>query len=234
MPMKYSFFGVLLLLMMQLLSCTSDDAHPEPIEDVRRYCPIEQGSYIVYDVVDTMLDFGNVIRPSHYQMKIRIKEKLNASNAIEKYTVETYKRDDASKDWLQDSMRTIEYSNNKEIIVYEVGVPYVKLVTPFKTGISWNGNKYNTYTSEVYKTRSFAKSYYVSDTVFANTVKVVQNEDFTNAIAYSNKYEVYAKDLGLIHKLFRYYKYNQKGTDIEPNIRIGFIREMKYITHGKE
>jgi hypothetical protein len=103
-----------------------------------------------------------------------------------------------------------------------------------KSGISWNGNKYNIGSSELYKTRSFEKPYFVSDTIFENTVKIIQNEDFENAIGYTNKYEVYAKDLGLVYKLYRSYRYGQDNTNIDRTVRIGFIREMKYLSHGKD
>jgi len=225
---------MIILLGIILNSCDKDKSVVDPYVGAKTYCPLHIGEYIIYQVIDTTLSLGSVVGPASFQLKIRVREKIGDSSVLEKYTLERYKRDHDSSVWELDSMWFVSYTKGKELVFYEENIPYVKLVSPLKSGISWNGNKYNVGSSESYKTRSFEKSYFVSDTIFANTVKVIQNEDFENAIGYTNKYEVYAKDIGLVYKLYRSYRYGQDNTNIDRTVRIGFIREMKYLSHGKD
>lgn len=232
--MKIARFYMIILLGIILNSCDEDKSVVDPYIDAKAYCPLHIGEYIIYQVIDTTLSLGSVVEPAAFQLKIRVREKIGDPSVLEKYTLERYKRDDESSTWELDSMWFVSYTKGKELVFYEENIPYVKLVSPLRSGISWNGNKYNVGSSESYKTRSFEKPYFVSDTIFANTVKIIQNEDFENAIGYTNKYEVYAKDIGLVYKLYRSYRYGQDNTNIDRTVRIGFIREMKYLSHGKD
>ncbi len=232
--MKIARFYMIILLGIILNSCDKDKSVVDPYVDAKAYCPLHIGDYIIYQVIDTALSLGSVVEPNSFQLKIRVREKIGDPSVLEKYTLERYKRNNDGSTWELDSMWFVSYTNGKELVFYEENIPYVKLVSPLKSGISWNGNKYNVGSAESYKTRSFEKPYFVSDTIFANTVKIIQNEDFENAIGYTNKYEVYAKDMGLVYKLYRSYRYGQDNSNIDRTVRIGFIREMKYLSHGKD
>ncbi|HTF81929.1 MAG TPA: hypothetical protein VL947_09395 [Cytophagales bacterium] len=221
--------------MWVLCSCNKEVATVEPFMDAKSYCPLNVGDYITYAVEDTLLEFGNVIKPSTFQLKIKVAEKLQDESVKQKFTLERYKRANASEPWSLDSIWFVTYTKDLELVFYEANIPFVKLITPFKTGATWNGNKYNVLQSEIYRTRSFARPYFAQDTLFENTVRIIQNEDFDNLYGYSNNYEVYAKDIGLIYKLYRTYRYSQDDREVpNPNVRVGFIREMRYLSHGKE
>lgn len=225
---------VLWLLVSFLWSCNRDQSTVSPYIDSRSYIPSLVGSYIIYNVVDTTFNIGKVVIPAVYQLKIRVAEKMNTSSVLEKYTLERYKRTSPADSWQLDSIWFREYTNDKLLLEYELNIPYVKMPTPLKSSSVWNGNQFNTKDAEIYKIRSFEKPYFLVDSMFPNTVKVVQNDDFFDALGYTNKYEVYAKGLGLLYKYDAKYNYSSLDTVINTEERIGFIREMTYVAKGKD
>lgn len=231
MSLRWFYFVIL----VGLLSCNKTKNVELQYPDAQRYFPLNVGDFVVYDVIDTTYLFGNSKEGKKYQLKVKIAEKLVDKSVLAKYTIERYKRNSTTDSWTLDSLWFVSYSNQKEIIMYEANKPFVKLISPIKSSTEWNGNKYNTLNEELYAYKNIEKPYpSASYSLFDSTVTVMQNQDFDNAIGYSYKYEVYAKNIGLIYKYFNEYRYSQQDSIINKNEKVGLFRVMRYVENGNE
>src|SRR5690606_24821133 len=157
------------------------------------------------------------------EYKYRIKEKI-ADNYVDNtgrnsIRLERYiKKFNASKPydstaWTMKEVYMINASE-KNIQIQEKNVRFVKLIFPVEENASWDGNSANTLGEEIYTYENIEK----------NTLKVNQKE-FRTLISYENKFEKYAKGIGLIEKQNTYLLSNNiiPNVPVENRIEKGFI-----------
>jgi hypothetical protein len=190
---KYLYISFLIII---LFSCKRKE---ETYDLGGDYFPIRSlGSYIIYDV-ERITYQASGKDTSRYQLKEEAGDTAWLNGKLY-YKVLRYTRSDTSVSWpsIPDSV-WYQYNNNAQAVKTENNRSFIKLVFPVEENKTWNGNALNIYSADNYTMENVGRPYTVAGHYFPATLKVVQ-EDAPNLVNEDQRYEVYAKGIGLIEK----------------------------------
>ncbi|MTI38507.1 hypothetical protein [Fulvivirga lutimaris] len=194
--MKYtSYFFIFILL---VAGCSDSELEPDQSIYGYEYFPLATGTYQVFEVTQTdYLNTGEVVT-SDFQIRHEIAESF-VSDEQETFIINRFTRANENDDW--------EYLNTWQsrrtefnAIVSEENLSLLKLVFPIEAGVSWNGNSFNSLEEDTYVLDSLSFPFRLNDQGFENTITVIQadNQDFI--VSLDTRFEIYAKDIGLVYK----------------------------------
>ena len=185
-----------------LFSCKKNTESPKP-EFHKNYVDVTQGRYIEYVVLEINHDENSLVQHDtlRYYLKIQIEDTLsdNLGRKCNKYV--RYKKTNINDSWILSDIWTIIIDENNAEIVEE-NQRTIKMKFPVNDYTNWNANVFNNLTSldcfyeEIHKART------INGLSFDSTVRVNQGSD-RNLIRYYNKYETYAKGIGMIEKYYK-------------------------------
>ena len=185
-----------------LFSCKKNTESPKP-EFHKNYVDVTQGRYIEYEVLEINHDENSLVQHDtlRYYLKIQIEDTLsdNLGRKCNKYV--RYKKTNINDSWILSDIWTIIIDGNNAEIVEE-NQRTIKMKFPVDDYTNWNANVFNNLTSldcfyeEIHKART------INGLSFDSTVRVNQGSD-RNLIRYYNKYETYAKGIGMIEKYYK-------------------------------
>lgn len=202
---------------------------PKPIYHFD-YFGMTEGRYVIYDVLDVVHDDDALIHhdTAKYQLKTVWGELYTDNEGREGKLFRRYIRSQAADPWvLQDVWYGLIDGIRGELI--EENQRRVKLVFSPTIEKEWDANAYNTdaaidcYYSEIHQ------PYSISGSSFDSTV-IVEQDDFGSAIDTSRKFEVWAKDVGLIYRHDRYTFYGFAQTEVQYGREIYYT----YLSSGYE
>jgi hypothetical protein len=192
------------------------------------YAPYAVGKYITYNLDSLVyINFGSTLVTRSYQVKYMVDAQITDNLNRPAYRIVRYIRKTPADTWAPDA--TFEAVNTTSSLEFkENNERYIKLRLPIYNGYSWKGNSYiDTYSagSEVRYLDNWDYTYDsvgVASTVgtfnLENTLKVNQRDEVignpSDPGAYSeiNKgAEKYAKDIGLVYRLFFHNEYQPGG-----------------------
>lgn len=220
---KYIF---ILLSILVLSSCKKDTTNVNLHYD---YFGAETGKYIVYDVKE-ISHLSNYTKDTiNYQLKTVIGDTVHDNSSRIGYKFKRYKRNLPTENWVLKDVWFIIIAENKGELIEE-NERIIKLVFAPKENKVWNGNAFNTKEEVEYSYEDIHSSMDYNGFHLDSTLKVVQ-EDVFNMIQYRNKYEVYAKGIGLVKK--NYQHLNISNFDVT-NISTGKEIFYEMIEYGNE
>ncbi len=222
-----------LLVVGSLISCNST-VEPNISEFGYNYYPVEVGAYRIYYTATTRYNLDGSISTAEYLVKEVAEDSITYADGSTRIVLGRYSADLNATKWQKDSLWAVLKDASK-IVVSESNVDFIKMVFPMKENITWDGNAVNGNESESYRIEGIGKSYEYDTLSFTNTLTVVQADLLDPAKITSDDYrvEVFAADIGLIHKVN--IRINYCSTCVENGkIDDGFIFEQKLIEIGKE
>jgi hypothetical protein len=199
---RMKLFSSVLLLVGLLLSIAACKKDNEPVDFHFGYFPIDKGRFVIYQVHEENIDANvNQYDISDYYLKAILGDTVidNQGRIARRY--ERYISDNANGPWvLKDIWTTLIESNRAELV--EENNRTIKMVfapTKFK---EWNMNAYNILDPLECYYRDIHKELIINGLSFDSTV-VVEQEDYPDSqIEYRRKYEIYAKNVGMVYKKF--------------------------------
>lgn len=194
---KFYYFGLLLLTVL-FVSCKKN---PVP-EFHYEYFGMEQGRYVIYDVVEIIHDDAlNQHDTSIYQLKTYWADTFVDNEGRTAREFIRYVRPTANDDWqFQDIWTGIIDGIRAELV--EENQRVVKLVFSPTQDKEWNANAYNLNDEQICFYRDIHGDTTIDNTTFDPTLVVEQNQ-FNSFIDSVHRYEMYAKGVGLIYKYER-------------------------------
>jgi hypothetical protein len=196
-----SKFGFLsLLLTFAFFSCKKDQAN----YDLQySYFGLKEGRYIDYDVLEIHHDATSSIPhdTTRYQLRTLIGDTIidNEGRIARKFI--RFKRNNAADSWVQTDVWTTIIADRRAELVEE-NQRVVKLVFEPTESKEWNINAFNSYPELNAYYRNIHEKQTINGVYFDSTL-VVEQEDFFSLIDYRRKYEVYAKNVGLLQKYYK-------------------------------
>lgn len=197
------------------------------------YYPLEEGTFVVYEAMEVAHDIQALVArdTSRYYLKTVIGEKIIDNSGHEAHKFFRYVKDSLADDWtLQDVWTTRRHEQRIELV--DENVRLVKLVFPPNKTKLWDVNAYNTrerlmarYNPDLIHTPRT-----IADFVLDSTIHV-DEQDFFSLVDHRRKYEVYAKNIGLVYKM---YIDNAISNFDTLQIRIGREIHYKMIDFGVE
>ncbi|MCF6361405.1 MAG: hypothetical protein L3J29_11670 [Cyclobacteriaceae bacterium] len=199
-----------------------------------QYYPTSLGDYRVYYTQTIRFNLNGSIDTTQYLVKELAEDSVVYSDGNARILLGRYSSQLGEINWQKDSIWAV-LINNSNVIMSEANKDYVKLSFPVLENKKWDGNATNSDESEYYELIDLENPYTYDTLSFENTLTVVQKDLIDPAKITEDNYriEVYAANIGLIHKLK--IKINYCSNCIENGkIDDGFIFEQKLIEFGKE
>jgi hypothetical protein len=183
-----------------LTSCKKEEE--EPVDLGLDYYPAEPGTWVQYQVMEVNHDEAVSIHDTtYYELKEIIESTFVDNQGRPSLRIERYKRDSTGAPWqISDIWYATQTVTGLEKI--EEDVRFLRMSYPVRKDREWNGNVYNQQPSwdYFYEDVEVARSY--NSLSFANTTKINQRYNH-NLVEFEHAYEIYAKDIGLIRKLYK-------------------------------
>ncbi len=185
------FFGMLLLFSCedQLIESDGDFGYD--------YFPLNVGAFWIYDVQEINFDASGP-DTIHYELRNSLSEKVE-QDENSYYILNREKRIEGAVDWQISDVWMIR-QNQFTGIVSEENIPYAKLTFPVVINKTWDGNAFNTLAYTEYRYKEADPASY--DELIADQAKVkVQISDIPkNIVNRDERFEVYARGVGLVEK----------------------------------
>ncbi len=214
-----------------MYACNVKSTEPDGTYVGYDYYPLKTGSYIIYDVYDTLYT-GILRKDSLYQLKELIYTSYQEGDEV-KYTLYQYFKSTTDTEWpiQPDSVWTLVNTSN-QLIRTENNIPYIKLIFPVKEDAKWNGNAKNIYDEQSYTMKNLDQVYDVLGLSYSQTLMVEINKS-QSIVDKDHRYEIYARGIGPIKKEYTVYAYDQNflGQDI---IDYGYHKVYFMTEHGKD
>jgi hypothetical protein len=181
---------------MLAAACTSDEF--TPADKGLDYFPLKKGFYQIYKV--DSVGYSEVADPVTlaYELMTEVTDSFPNPEGSFTYVINRYKRVDSSSPWRDLDTWSVRV-NGREAVVNEGNVPFVKLIFPVKTNLSWNGNKFNSLDEDEYKIIAI-ESFSAGGATFEQALTVEQEDNDDFIVFLDQRKEVYARDAGLIYK----------------------------------
>ncbi|NLR94227.1 MULTISPECIES: hypothetical protein [Flammeovirga] len=223
--------SLFIFFLVVLLSCSQNDFQGPNFSDGSQYYPIEEGWYITYEIDSILIDQDSsdrddgIIYENSIQLMERIDKPYEDGFGHTNHRLQRYKRSDENQEWVLDSVWAVTYRDNN-IIRYENGIPYIKLVNPIYDRLQWDQNAFNNQGSTSpsgfdlrYTAKSIGRFFAFDDKNFTNTAQITEI-DIENEVTKSEekKNVVYAKDIGKVYSEYRDVKrkyYELRSDDAE-------------------
>lgn len=218
--LKYRLLTLIILsVTLFYSSCKKEDVTPPFLG--YEYFPNDAGVWVEYKVDSITYDdqFGH--DTFNFELRETIESKFIDTEGRDAQRIERYKRADSSATW---KIADVWYANltNTTAEKVEENVRFVKLSFPLKLDEPWDGNRFNTIEEQNYEVIEVNEPYSINGMSFDSTVTVLQI-DFTSLVSEDYSIEVYAKNIGLVHKKFISTVLNQSTGEIKTGYEFEYI-----------
>lgn len=191
------FIKYFLVLLVLATACDPDES--KPVDIGMDYFPLQTGNSYIYTIDETIYSEVAPVKNLIYQLRIQITDSFPNAEGNYTYVLNRSTRNDANSAW-QDLDTWSVRGNDREIILNEGNIPFLKLTFPLRAGNSWNGNKYNNLETDQYEVTSMDQPFAAGGTTFDKTLRVLQENNEDLIVFQDKREEVYARGVGLVYK----------------------------------
>lgn len=225
------FHNYLLTLFLLVAACAKDEFTPSDIG--LEYFPLTKGNYQIYNVSEILYSEVKAPENRNYQLKIEIVDSFPNPDDIYTYVMSRATRTTPAQPWSALDTWSVRGSD-RELIVNEGNVPFVKITFPVAKGNEWNGNKLNNSEEDDYEMVFVDQPTEVAGTKFEKTLKVLQEDNEDLIVFQDKREEVYAKGVGLILKDLTQLSYCTDPDCIgQQQIKSGIVYKQEIIEYGR-
>ena len=190
---------LLLLLLTVIVSCSEEETYNTPSGLIYSYYPTNVGHEVLYDVsLITKDEFSGDEDTAIYQIKEVIESVFQDNQGRPTQRLERYKRDTPNDPWIITDVWTANMTTNR-VEKSEDNIPYVKLVFPITSSVTWNGNVLNTLDPQDYEYDNLHDPDFIGGINFDSTLTVLKLE-FNDVFKTVYQVEKYAPGVGLIYR----------------------------------
>lgn len=166
------------------------------------YAGLTQKKMIVYDAMDIFHDDdSNIHDTTRYLLKTVIGDVYIDNSERSGYEYKRYKSFDNGNNWvLSDVWTALINQTNFEMV--EENERIVRLIFPPRKNKSWDINAFNVEDERTVYYDYIHEKMYLGNSFFDSTL-MVKEDDFFSLVDYRRQYEIYAKNVGLIQKVYK-------------------------------
>lgn len=190
------FVGFLSLIAF-LFACEGEERFKRDIGS--EYFPVATGMYCVYNVEEIRYAAGAAPAIARFELMTAVVDSFPSGNDQYTFVIHRSKRSEDTAPWEPLDTWSVR-KDDRQVVVAEGNVPFVKLRFPVAAQVRWDGNALNTLGADEYALKAVDQRLDVDGTTFEHTATVVQ-EDNRDAIVFRDvRSEVYARGIGLVYR----------------------------------
>ncbi|MDN3203591.1 hypothetical protein [Algoriphagus sediminis] len=213
-----------------LFSCDREIEDPIPLGF--EYQPLEVGLFWVYEVNQTIYFGENDFESESFFYRDEVRTFFLNEERESVFVVDRFKSIDQSN-WVRESSFT-RHIKDFSFLENRQNQISVNLVFPPSQGTSWDANIYTNQAKDDFEYVS-SISFEQGERSEADLLRVLQNEDDDEITFRDNRYEIYARDIGLVEKYFEVVTYCSRNDCLgDQLIDSGKISFMKLVDYGRE
>lgn len=218
-----------LIFISSLFSCTETEKPDSDFE--LDYQPLEVGLFWEYEVNETIVFGENDEENSIYFLRDRVDYTFfNVENEL--VFVVVRERSNDRSEWSLVSSYTIQNRNFALIRTFE-NKKTVNLVFPPELDKTWDSQIFNSSDPDEYEI-SFLGKIEVGEQSFSKSLKVLQEEEDDEITFRDNRYEVFAKGIGLVEQYYEVFTYCSRNDCLgQMLVDSGRLTHLKIIAYGK-
>ena len=203
---KFSF----LLFILIAVSCHKDNS--APISMGYHYFPINEGHYVVYDVVSIVHDDLVAVHDTNvYKIKEVIGESYDDLEGEQFHKLYRYKRTSSSNSWAIKDVWTIKLTNTTAEVLEE-NKRRIKMGFAISYDKYWDCNALNNDNKEECYYSKITDPFMVNNGNVIDSTAIVEHTNFLSFIDYTRSYEVYAANIGKIYAYKKDFTINNSDT----------------------
>ena len=210
-----------------ILSCTED---AEIIPLGLDYFPINVGEFRVYDVMETTY-VDKVETIENYQFRESFYDSIESENEVT-FLMRIERRSTELENWV--SIESIAIRQTTTNLDYrEANISLIKMSYPVLASRMWDGNAQNQNPSQSYRYEELDEN----DDIFDQSehIKVILSDLPANIVERDERFEIYARGIGLVERNFVEIDFCQSNCNGQVNLREnGRILVQKLMEHGNE
>lgn len=220
-----------LLYVLILFVAACQESTPDPVELGLDYMPLSVNRFWIYEVAETIYFGESDIESSNFFYRdIISKSSIDVEGNLV-YLVSREKSNNQS-DWEKHSVYTLQLKQ-QSLLRYSDNFKDIPLVFPPKNLISWDANAYNNLSKDEFNLE-LINAYELNNKTYQSVARVLQEEEDDMITFRDNRYEIYAKGVGLIEKYYEVLSYCSRNDCLgEQIIDGGRITHLKLISNGQ-
>ncbi|MCT4561693.1 MAG: hypothetical protein N4A41_09980 [Crocinitomicaceae bacterium] len=166
------------------------------------YAGLIENKMVVYEAMDIYHDDDSDIHDtSTYLLKTVIGEPYLDNQGRSGYEYLRYRSFDNGQNWSLKDVWTV-FINNTNFEKVEENERVVRLIFPPVINKSWDLNAYNVQDERTVYYEYLHEKLFLNGS-FMDSTLMVKEDDFFSLVDYRRQYEIYAKDVGLVKKVFK-------------------------------
>jgi hypothetical protein len=227
------YFFSLVATALLLQRCAADEDALVLLRD-HEYLPLAKGYYWEYQITETIYTNGPEGDAAAYQLRMEVMDSIPHTSGYYSYIVYRSTRSVAGTAWQYQDTWTVTFTD-REAIVQQGNISFVKLALPIEEGISWDGNAYNTLGSEDYTITRRGDSFLNADLSLPDVVEVTHRDETDAIVGNDVRKEIYARGVGLVQRTEETITYCSNATTCigQQQIETGVIRQQVLQAYGK-
>lgn len=230
--MKHFLKYLIFCTAITVASCDSSDENG-PLDTSKDYQPLRIGQFQVYDVLEVIYTLG-VPETLRYEVKTVISDSFPNATGEYTYVMQRSKKNEDQQNFSPLDTWSIR-ANDREVVVQEQNISFVKLQLPAEKNVEWDGNLYNTLGEDFYLVEDAKTPYELNGTTFDDCVIINQNDNEDYVVSLDQRKEIYAKHTGLIYKESTLLNYCTIGDCLgQQQVESGTILKQTIKSHGLE
>jgi len=200
------------------------------------YFPLQAGDYRIFEVADIRYTIQDGKDSSFYYLKEVVMDSSIDQMGETTYFIYQYKRLNPADPWEKEPVAVNMVKRSvTNLVVYEGNTPYVKLTFPVKSGLTWDGNAYNTRNATYYRYSDVETPETFMNRIDAPLIRVVQNDFDDQLIRRDQRNEIYVAGIGLVYKESSILEYCQESECFgQKEINSGTEFRQTLIEYGKQ
>lgn len=223
---------ILIGVLFFFVSCGTETLPPDPDGVGFTYFPLEVGDFRIYQIHQEEFSIFAESDTFDFQLKELVADSFATSDETT-YVLHRFSRVDESEPWDLDSVWTARRTANHAIVT-ENNIPFAKLVFPVSLNQIWDGNIFNTRTTDEYEVTEINGEFDTPAGNFNETLTVFENNEPDVLIFQDIRQVVYARNVGVIYKNSSILDFCNTDPGCLGTLEFGTNFEQTLIEYGKE